>query len=728
MTARFQKTIQLAAEAFQHCLDLPFAVYLISEDGIFLQYNAEARSLFTLPPEPTFQDNITPFYLHPNDRVENLRQLQRTPRGQWLRNTTLDLKMGPVVKHVRDHSKAIWDEENNRIVGLLCLTVQMTKTDRYHRLFSDLPVGVFSFRIGVGLVHANPRFYEMHGYDSLDEIRYKQPADFMKNASNLKELTRKLSNEGKITDTYLENIRKDGTFFTASVSAKAMHDNDGSLIGFEGIVEDVSIADIYFKLVNEVPIGLFKVRFNDQGAHILIHCNQHFAQNRGAEQAEALIGMDLRDFHKSEADFHRFFTELIRKDEKGEFLTDYILEAFNGQGELRKYELYARLLKDAGGKASGLVGAERDVTDFWETKQQLEELTTDIGKVLHSYSSTLINSKHTMGAVVRSLVLEDEKIQKEAKLDYPGIMQKIASQISALERSITSVLEKNKTVAFFDAKIEEQLVYLMNLLKNSEERKVDTQKIALIRDGSIRIKELTREMGLGNFPRELTKKTGRQLNEILRLCSLVTLTHGVEAVLEMETGVNNLRSYILTRVKKREQLKKLDIYDLLLGVAKNMGEYAAQRNIELRMNIKEISNIYIQGYQEDLTRALLNIVHNAIKYSWSRKRPAKSFVKIEGRTDALWLYLDIENWGVAITPKELEDKLLFKVGYRGVNSQDRRRPGTGLGLYDAQKVIKKHRGKLSITSKPSLGNAEDDYSKPFKSNVIIQIPLIKQSL
>ena len=76
---------------------------------------------------------------------------------------------------------------------------------------------------------------------------------------------------------------------------------------------------------------------------------------------------------------------------------------------------------------------------------------------------------------------------------------------------------------------------------------------------------------------------------------------------------------------------------------------------------------------------------------------------------------------MAITEEELDQGLIFRVGYRGVNSSDRRRPGTGLGLYDAQKVVEKHHGRMSITSKPSLGNSKDDYSNPFITTVTIQL-------
>ena len=367
----------------------------------------------------------------------------------------------------------------------------------------------------------------------------------------------------------------------------------------------------------------------------------------------------------------------------------------NGQGEFCKYELYAKLLKDETGAITGMVGAERDVTDYLDTKQQLEELTTDFGKVLHSYSSTLINSKHTMTSVIRSFVEGGGKDgQRNADSTIHLIMNKINTLVGAFKKfNRIRIREKHKTVPFFDEWTCNHLTRLVDLMENGGARDVNIQRLAIIRDGAIKIRDMTRDMSKGNFPRELTKQLKRQLKEILRLCSLVTLTHGVEAVLEMETGVNNLRSYILTRVKQKEKINKLDIYDLLIGVAKNMGEYAVKRNVEIRMHIKEISKVYINGYQEDLNRALLNVVHNAIKYSWVRKSPAKSFIKINGWTDADWLYLSIENWGVAITSKELEEGLVFKVGYRGENSSDRRRPGTGLGLYDTLKVVKKHQGK-----------------------------------
>ena len=720
----FQNIIKRSEAVYLPCANLPFAVYLASTDGVFLQYNAEAREMFNLPEEPTFQDNICTFYLHPKDRDQNLERLYQIKKGAWLRNTTIDLKIGRKVKYVRDFSQAIWDERGEKIVAILSMMAHISKVGRYHRLFNDLPVGIFSLRGEKGLINANPKFLEMHGYESLEEVLNKEPVDFLKYPSDFDDMRRRVDEEGRIIKDYQEHLRKDGTTFTASVSAKVIRGKDGRYIGTEGILEDVSTEAIFFKLVNDVPIGLYKIRINEQGEHILIHCNQHFAVNRGMKP-EDMIGRDIRDFHKSREDFEQFYNELIRKDEEGQNLMDYILEAYNGDGELRKYEVHLKLLKDADDQIIGRVGAEKDVTDYWETKEQVKELTTDIGKMLHSYSSTLIHSKQSMDAVMRSFVVEEDKKENSRDIDEEKTFERIHHEIASLSTVLEKIIERNTEVESVSENTEAQLSRLLNLLKSQANNKAGVQQLAIIRDGTIKIKELLESFSRGHFPKEVIKQARRELTEILRLCSLITLHRGVEAILEMETVVNNLRSFILTRIKQKERLNKLDIYDILIGVVRNMEEYASNRNIEIRLNIRSIRKEFIKGYENDLVRALLNVLHNAIKYSWVRKGPSKAFVSLEAKTDPDWLFITIENWGVPITQEELQKGLIFNVGYRGVNSSDRRRPGTGLGLYDSLRVVKKHKGHLQITSDPSLGNAQEDYSNPFVTRVTIQLPRYK---
>ncbi len=609
-----QDIIDLAAKAYFQAQDLPFAVFVTTLDGVFLKYNTECRLLFELPEVSDQSTDLCSFYLYPNERSQYIEHLYLLPKTDWLRNTTLDLIINEEIVHVRDHTKAIWDEAGERIVGLLCLMVPISKGDRYNRLFT------------------------------------------------------------------------------------------------------------------EVPIGLYKVRISDEGEHRLVYCNDHFAEHLGFKHPHELIGKDIRQFHESMEAFDYFEKELLETYERGQFLVDYVVTIKNQEGKERRLEVHINLLKDQKGNIIGRVGAERDVTDYWETKQQLNELTTDFGKVLHSYSSTLIHSKHTMDAVIRSFITEKEQDPETLQLDEERVGGLLRQEVQLLDRTLEKLWLKNEEVQFFNEQQIHQLQRILSLIKRDTGEQINVQHLAIVRDGSIKIKEEIKTIVKGHFPKELIKDIRQQLTSILKLCSLVTLSRGVETVLEMETVVNNLRSYILTRVKQQEPLQQLDIYDIMVGVVKNMGEYAAKRNIELRMNIREIRDVMIDGYENDLVRALLNILHNAIKYSWERRSPSKAFVLIEGWRDQHWVFLKVENWGVPITDKELEQGLIFKVGYRGINSSDRRRPGTGLGLYDTLKVIENHKGEMTISSDPSLGNAKDDYSNPFVTRVNLKLARTKPSL
>jgi signal transduction histidine kinase len=84
--------------------------------------------------------------------------------------------------------------------------------------------------------------------------------------------------------------------------------------------------------------------------------------------------------------------------------------------------------------------------------------------------------------------------------------------------------------------------------------------------------------------------------------------------------------------------------------------------------------------------------------------------------------IEFENWGVPIKKEEIEQHLIFKVGYRGRLSGDRGRVGTGIGLADAQRVAQKHGGDLVVKSHPAVGSRnEDDYTQPFITSVIMKL-------
>jgi PAS domain S-box-containing protein len=95
-----------------------------------------------------------------------------------------------------------------------------------------------------------------------------------------------------------------------------------------------------------------------------------------------------------------------------------------------------------------------------------------------------------------------------------------------------------------------------------------------------------------------------------------------------------------------------------------------------------------------LERALLNLVHNAVKFT-----PAGGSVAVRARRAAGAVTIQIQDTGVGIAPEELA--CIFQPYRRGMTRQARE--GTGLGLFIARALVAAHGGEIGVTSTPGTG-------------------------
>lgn len=715
--------LQQTKTEYQQFASLPFAVYVVTTNGYFVAYNRATRDFFQLPKQPTFQDNIINYYVARQDRSPLVEKLLKTEKGNWLDNATLDLEIGGEKKFVRAIYKAVWSEEGN-IIGILSMLYNITEEERYHRLFNKLPIGVFHFKKETGLVYANPKFVEMVGYKKFKAIKGKHYTDFVAedDLERAKELREKLFAEKHLKKELQELRCKSGSTFTASLNMVALFDKNGNYTGAEGTIIDVTTETIYQRLINHVPIGLYKVRLI-KGEPIIKHCNEYFAKLCGFDSPEQLINKSIKPYHISGKEYNKYIKALEDADNRGEYLKDYILRAYNGNEEVRKYEIHAKLLRNSQGKVTGRVGAEKDVTEIIELQEQVKELTTDIGSVLHTYSSMLVNSKQTMEAVIRAH--STPEIQKNEELDTHKAMEQLKSRIGFCDTAFKKLFEKNEQVQYLNNSMIQQIEHLMSFLNlQKTESYLENQHVGLIREASIRLNSMVNQkISNGPFPKELLKEIKRHLVEILRYCSMISLKENIGGVVEMDRMVSNLRGYIISGNKHNEKRQKVDLVQLTYAIVNDLKEFALGKGVEVRISPKPYKSIITFGKKMDLSRMLSNVVHNSIKYSWVRKGENKAWVSISISNDHKYIKFAAENWGVAITKEEIEQGLVFKLGYRGEKSGDRNRPGTGVGLFDVSKVVQAHKGTIDINSQAAAYYNKSDYNQPFITTVTVKLPL-----
>src|SRR5690606_32620779 len=104
----------------------------------------------------------------------------------------------------------------------------------------------------------------------------------------------------------------------------------------------------------------------------------------------------------------------------------------------------------------------------------------------------------------------------------------------------------------------------------------------------------------------------------------------------------------------------------------------------------ETEPVTVRAKQIVLDLIFTNLLDNAVKYSGDPPE-VKVAVKPHGRSHVL---IQISNNGSGISPDDR--KQVFQIFYRGGSELERRRKGTGLGLYIVNTLVKKSRGRIQI--------------------------------
>lgn len=187
-----------------------------------------------------------------------------------------------------------------------------------------------------------------------------------------------------------------------------------------------------------------------------------------------------------------------------------------------------------------------------------------------------------------------------------------------------------------------------------------------------------------------TKLTEKQRTEIedAVLREVLHLSHLVENVLDVARIQNrNTKALVFTPVRPR---------DLVTALIATYESWIRSKGFELSLQIEEA--VDEQMWDRDaVSRALLNLIDNAVKYSGEHK-----VVFITLRQTADHVILEVRDEGIGIDPADLP--LIFDPYYRAQFSDTQTRRGAGLGLTLVQQIVASHGGKIEVESTPGAGS------------------------
>jgi signal transduction histidine kinase len=170
-----------------------------------------------------------------------------------------------------------------------------------------------------------------------------------------------------------------------------------------------------------------------------------------------------------------------------------------------------------------------------------------------------------------------------------------------------------------------------------------------------------------------------------------TLVEDLLSVGRMESGQIDLR------------LSSFDLAEMLGKVVQQMDLQARKKQISILLQIIPALDqipFQITADEKALIQVFVNLLGNAIKYT-----PSDGSVNITLQRVHAGFEISISDTGIGIPSQDIP--LLFTRFFRGTNAIEEEIPGTGIGLFIVHATLKKHGGKIKVSSELAKGSQFD---------------------
>ncbi len=159
---------------------------------------------------------------------------------------------------------------------------------------------------------------------------------------------------------------------------------------------------------------------------------------------------------------------------------------------------------------------------------------------------------------------------------------------------------------------------------------------------------------------------------------------------------NDLLSVMKNGSREPKTFAHFSISDVCRVECTHMGPYAEDHGVSLTMDIEE--GVMMQGHRGDFSRAILNLLKNAVDYT-----APKGTVVLRLTKDQNHVHIDITDTGIGISTEDQAH--IFERFYKvDVSRTQKPTSGSGLGLSIVQEIITAHGGTVTVQSQLGKGS------------------------
>lgn len=240
--ARFKALIENAADV----------IYTVNGEGILTSINKAAEDFFGYKQREIVGRHFTKF-LYEDDIKKVRDSFLAIKNGERDRTSGLRFrvktKKGELV-YVELNSRAHFDRKGRFecIEGLLRDITEKVRlerrvkqtTDRYKAIFKSIREGAYIVDMDGVILSVNDALLKMFGCKKEEDIVGKKARDFYVHPADRRVLEEKIEKEGRVENFIAHAKKIDGTKFYIEIDTGVIKNDNGDLIGIEGVIRDVT--------------------------------------------------------------------------------------------------------------------------------------------------------------------------------------------------------------------------------------------------------------------------------------------------------------------------------------------------------------------------------------------------------------------------------------------------------------------------------------------------------
>lgn len=608
---------------------------------------------------------------------------------------------------------------------------------KYRSIFENVVEGIFQTTPEGRYISVNPMLAKIYGYDSPDELMsavndiehqiYVDP-------NRRHEFVRWIQEKGVVTKFESQVYRKDRSVIWISENARAVRDENGEVLYYEGTVEDITDRKqtedalrnsevLYHSLVETLPQNIFRKDLLGR----FTFANRRFCETLKKPLCEILGKTDF-DFFPAYLATKYYHDDLRVIESLQPFET---VEAHQSGDEGISYvQVMKTPLYDHSGRVVGIQGIFWDVTERKKIEEQLA-YERDLLQALLDYAPDNIYFKDRESRFIKcSKALADrfglsDPQEAVGKTDFDFFNREHAltafedeKRIIATGQPIIGKTEKEiwrggKNTWALTSKMPlrnqaGEIIGTFGVSKDITALKDAEEELEKARDAALESARLKSEF-LANVSHEIRTP----MNAIMGMTSLLLDTELTEEQEDFAETIRNSADNLLTLVNDLLDFSKIeagkitfetidfDLRDEVEETVEILAERAQSKGIELATWIHEETPRQVRGDPGRLRQILINLIGNAIKFTERGEVVVDVAPQSETEFDAL-IRFTVRDTGIGISSKAIP--LLFHAFTQADGSTSRKYGGTGLGLAIVKQFVELMHGQIGVESVEGEGS------------------------